>query len=189
VQSDFRHCTDDTWKAEYIDDSAISGVLGSDMLVVDGIKLRQTFGFALDVSNQYINRHYDGVFGLGAAALVPGSNILTFMKAAIDERVISEPVFSVYLPSHRRGTSAKGEILIGSIYATRYTGELTYASIVNTTKPERWVIAVDDVSSNGTTLGLSGQALIDTGSTSIRTSFPFIGTHYCVFEQGATPMY
>ncbi|KAF9282792.1 hypothetical protein BGZ68_005750 [Mortierella alpina] len=129
--------TDDTWKTEHADSSALSGVLGSDFVVVDGVKVRQTFGLALKVSDQYVNLSFDGVFGLGAAAEVPGSNIATFMKTVIDERVIFDPVFSIYFPSYRRGADAKGEIVIGGIDTTRYIDDLTYVNTVNKTKPGR----------------------------------------------------
>ncbi|KAF9925230.1 hypothetical protein BGZ67_008806 [Mortierella alpina] len=108
----------DTWRLEYADGSAVSGELGSDQVSVNGLKVRQTLGFAGQVSGLYVNRKYDGVVGLGAAAMVPGSNIPTFMKTAIDGRVLSEPVFSVYFPSLRHGANAKGEIVVGGMDAT-----------------------------------------------------------------------
>ncbi|KAF9574927.1 hypothetical protein EC968_004928 [Mortierella alpina] len=199
----------DEWKIEYADSSVTSGVFGSDLVAVDGIKIRQVLGFALNLSDQYVKRMYDGVVGLGAAAFVPGSYISTFMKTAIDERVISEPVFSVYFPSHRHDANAMGEIVVGGIDTSRYTGDLTYVNIAKQTTPERWTIMVDDVSFNGAAVGgryfhvpmanlsfkpggkhqtlcrskIRGDRRWDDTWT---LGIPFVKNNYCVFDMSAT---
>lgn len=135
-----------------------------------GIKLAQTFGLALNLSDHYVKWSYDGVFGLGPNAKISGSNATTFLRTAVDANVLSQPVFSVYLPSHRREPSAGGEIVFGGIDPKRYTDDLTYVDVVNNTEPAFWAVTVEDIGFNFKSMRLSGQAVIDTASPAIHTS-------------------
>ncbi|KAF9955290.1 Fibroblast growth factor receptor substrate 3 [Mortierella alpina] len=121
----------------YADGNYVEGVYGYDSLVVGDVELEKaTFGLAEFLSVSVPFHGVDGVFPLGPAHRDPWTNVRTFMKSAMDESVISDPVFSVYLPSRRRGPNAHGEIVFGGIDTTKYdAADLTYVEIINKIDP------------------------------------------------------
>ncbi|KAF9282791.1 hypothetical protein BGZ68_005749 [Mortierella alpina] len=155
----------------YADTLTVSGVYGNDSLVVGNLKLElATFGLVQEWSEQFQNYEVDGVFPLGPVYWDPETGVETFMKTAMDEGVISDPVFSIYLPSRRREPSANGEIIFGGIDSAKYNDSLTYVEIINKTHSQDWMIKVDDISAFNASLGLSEKAVIDTGASNIYLS-------------------
>ncbi|KAG0244660.1 hypothetical protein BGW41_006899 [Actinomortierella wolfii] len=150
------------WSIEYGDSSKASGILGSDMINVGGISVRQTFGLAKMESKEFVTSAEDGMFGLGFNSIQSVDNVQTFMDNAIAAGVLAQPVFSVFLPAERVNGGVGGEYLFGGINTTHYTGDLTYVPV---TMKGYWQVAVDDVAVDGNQLGTSAQGIIDTGTT------------------------
>ncbi|KAF9402913.1 1,3-beta-glucanosyltransferase [Mortierella sp. AD011] len=104
-----------SWSISYGDGSSASGTLGSDIVSVGGISVRQTIGLATKESSQFGSSPEDGLFGLGFASIESVSGVLTFMDNAIAAGVVAEPVVSVFLPSERVFNGEGGEYIFGGI--------------------------------------------------------------------------
>ncbi|KAH7060206.1 rhizopuspepsin 2 precursor [Linnemannia elongata] len=152
------------WSISYGDGSTASGILGSDMVSVGGIKVRQTIGLATAESTQFGSSPADGLFGLGFDTIESVSGVKTFLDNAIAAGVLAQPVVSVFLPSERRFNGQGGEYLFGGINSSKYTGSLTYVPV---TQQGYWQISIDDAGYSGQSLGQSSQGIVDTGTTLI----------------------
>ncbi|KAF9574924.1 hypothetical protein EC968_004925 [Mortierella alpina] len=150
------------WKISYGDKSSASGILGSDIVNVGGVSVRQTIGLATAESAQFARSPEDGLFGLGFNTIESVSGVKTFLDNAIAAGALSQPVVSVFLPSYRRNGGVGGEYLFGSIDSTKYTGDLTY---INVSDRGYWQIPMDDITYNGKSLGQASEGIVDTGTT------------------------
>ncbi|GJJ75646.1 hypothetical protein EMPS_08004 [Entomortierella parvispora] len=155
------------WTISYGDGSSASGTLGSDMVSVGGVSVRQTIGLATTESSQFAASPEDGLFGLAFDTIESVSGVKTFMTNAIAAGVLAKPVVSVFLPSERLFNGQGGEYLFGAIDNTKYTGSLTYVPV---TQEGYWQIAVDGITAGGQDLGQSSQGIVDTGTTLIVVS-------------------
>ncbi|KAF9170916.1 hypothetical protein BGX21_008267 [Mortierella sp. AD011] len=153
-----------SWSISYGDGSGASGILGSDIVNVGGISVRQTIGLATKESSQFGSSPEDGLFGLGFDNIESVSGVKTFMDNAISAGLLAQPVVSVFLPSIRRNGGVGGSYLFGGIDSTKYTGSLTYVPV---TQKGYWQILVQDASFNGVSLGQTSQGIVDTGTTLI----------------------
>ncbi|KAF9540622.1 hypothetical protein EC957_003964 [Mortierella hygrophila] len=150
------------WNIGYGDGSTASGILGSDIVSVGGIKVRQTIGLATSESSSFGSSPEDGLFGLGFNTIESVAGVKTFLDNAIAAGALAQPVVSVFLPSYRRNGGVGGEYLFGGINADRYTGSLTY---INVSQKGYWQIPMSDITYNGASLGQSAQGIVDTGTT------------------------
>ncbi|KAG0034810.1 hypothetical protein BGZ81_002902 [Podila clonocystis] len=153
-----------SWTISYGDGSSASGTLGSDIVSVGGISVRQTIGLAAKESSQFGSSPEDGLFGLGFDTIESVSGVKTFMDNAIVAGVLVQPVVSVFLPSERLFNGEGGAYLFGAIDNTKYTGSLTYVPV---TKKGYWQVLVQDAAFNGQSLGQTSQGIVDTGTTLI----------------------
>ncbi|KAF8939948.1 extracellular aspartic proteinase [Dissophora ornata] len=151
-----------SWNIAYGDGSTASGILGSDIVNVGGVSVRQTIGLATQESSQFATSPEDGLFGLGFNTIESVSGVKTFMDNAIAAGAVAKPVVSVFLPSVRRNGGVGGEYLFGGIDSTKYTGSLTYVPV---TKQGYWQIHIAGASVNGVSVGQSSEGIIDTGTT------------------------
>ncbi|KAF9164448.1 hypothetical protein DFQ26_001422 [Actinomortierella ambigua] len=150
------------WQIEYGDGSYASGFLGSDIVSVGGISVRQAVGLSTEESDQFITSPEDGLFGLGFNSLHSVETVTTFMDNAMAANLLSQPVFSVFLPSVRGNGGVNGEYLFGGINNAHYTGPLTYVPL---SKQTYWQVAIEGVNVNTKSLGKRSQGIIDTGTT------------------------
>ncbi|KAG0264618.1 hypothetical protein BG011_006464 [Mortierella polycephala] len=151
-----------SWKIKYGDESNASGILGSDIVNVGGISVRQTVGLATYESEQFGSSPEDGLFGLGFNTIESVSGVETFLDNAIAASALTQPVVSVFLPSFRRNGGEGGEYLFGAIDSSKYTGELTY---IDVSKRGYWQIPMDDITFNGQSIGQASEGIVDTGTT------------------------
>ncbi|KAF9581709.1 hypothetical protein BGW38_001171 [Lunasporangiospora selenospora] len=150
------------WSISYGDKSSASGILGSDLVNVGGISIRQTIGLATSESSQFGSSPEDGLFGLGFNTIESVPGVKTFMDNAIAAGVLSQPVVSAYLPSVRGNGGVGGAYIFGGIDSTKFVGDLTYVPV---TKKGYWQVLIQDASVNGASLGQTSQGIIDTGTT------------------------
>ncbi|KAG0330537.1 hypothetical protein BGZ99_000007 [Dissophora globulifera] len=151
-----------SWKISYGDGSSASGILGSDIVNVGGVSVRQTIGLATQESTQFGSSPEDGLFGLGFNSIESVKGVSTFMDNAIAAGAVAQPVVSVFLPSVRRNGGVGGEYLFGAIDSTKYTGSLTYVPV---TQKGYWQVAITGASVNGASVNQASQGIIDTGTT------------------------
>jgi hypothetical protein len=152
------------WDISYGDDSSASGILGSDIVNVGGIKVRQTIGLATNESDQLASSPEDGLFGLGFNNIESVSGVRTFLDNAIDAKAIAQPLVSVFLPSVRRNGGKGGNYLFGAIDNTQFTEPLSYVPV---TSQGYWQIHISDAKYNTKSLTQASEGIIDTGTTLI----------------------
>ncbi|KAF9343213.1 hypothetical protein BGX26_006084, partial [Mortierella sp. AD094] len=87
------------WLISYGDGSGAAGILGSDIIIVGGVSVRQTIGLATEESAQFGSTPEDGLFGLGFSSLESVRGVKTFLENAIAAKALAQPVVSVFLPS------------------------------------------------------------------------------------------
>ncbi|KAF9206634.1 hypothetical protein BGZ49_002090 [Haplosporangium sp. Z 27] len=150
------------WVIMYGDNSGAAGVLGSDIMNVGGISVRQTIGLSTDETSQFISSPEDGLFGLGFNTIESVKGVKTFMDNAIAAGVLAKPVVSAFLPSVRRNGGKNGYYLFGGINHSHYIGNLTYVPV---TKLGYWQVNITDVKVGNSSLGVSSEGIIDTGTT------------------------
>ncbi|KAF8934633.1 aspartic proteinase IV [Dissophora ornata] len=150
------------WSIEYGDGSSASGTLGSDMVDVGGVKVRQTIGLSTKESSEFEQEPEDGLFGLAFSDIESVSGVKTFMDNAIAGKKLKSPVVSVFLPSERRNGGKGGQYLFGDIDHSRYTGSLTYVPV---TEVGYWQIKIEALQVDGKSVNQASQGIIDTGTT------------------------
>ncbi|KAF9979447.1 hypothetical protein BGZ65_006557 [Modicella reniformis] len=151
-----------SWEITYGDHSNASGILGSDIVSVGGVAVRQTIGLATQESSQFEGSPEDGLFGLGFNTIESVRGVQTFLDNAIAAGLLAKPVVSVFLPSYRRNGGVGGEYLFGGIDSTKLTGDLTYIKV---SQRGYWQIPMDDITFNGSSLGQASEGIVDTGTT------------------------
>lgn len=117
----------------------------------------------------------DGIFGLGPVDLtedtVSSTNTVpTFMDNLKSQGSISTEVLGVsFRPESGSDTDdANGELTLGGVDTSKYTGTLTYFSkLASGTASEYWGISVASFSYGTKTLGSSASGIVDTGTTLI----------------------
>ncbi|KAI8390986.1 aspartic peptidase domain-containing protein [Radiomyces spectabilis] len=87
--------------------------------------------YTKDILGVSSDQQSNGILGLGFP--VPGitmPNTTTFMFSLVENNAITEPVFSIYLGS-RYKFGYGGEMIIGGVDTTKFTGQLTYVPVVS----------------------------------------------------------
>ena len=101
---------------------------------------------------------FDGILGLGFPSIAV-TGVKPIFNEMVDQKVITEPVFSVYL---KKDSETGGEITFGGIDNTKYTGNLTYVPVTGESK---WQFTLDGLmldDENGCEDGC--QAIANTGT-------------------------
>ncbi|KAH7053646.1 aspartic peptidase domain-containing protein [Linnemannia elongata] len=150
------------FRIEYGDGSYANGPIGTDMVNVGGIQIRQTIGLATNESADFEVSKMDGMFGLAFSSYESVPGVKTFMTNAIAKKAVALPVVSAYLPSLRRSGGKGGHYLFGAIDSTKFHGNLTYVPV---TVKGYWQVTVQDVLVSGQSLNRSYQGIVDTGTT------------------------
>ncbi|EJK50057.1 hypothetical protein THAOC_31014 [Thalassiosira oceanica] len=120
----------------------------------------------------YVMGKFDGIMGLGFDGLALGG-AKTVFKNAVDQGVVSQPVFAFQM-----GNNADGELTFGGYDDSKFTGDITW---VNLAEPKYWLIDLDNVQvgsySSGKTNGIvdSGTSLITGPSAEIRKIASSVG--------------
>jgi len=105
----------------------------------------------------YVMGQFDGILGLGFEKLsLGGAN--TVFKNAIDQKVVSQPVFSFAL-----GDNKDGELTLGGYDDSKIKGEITW---VNLSEASYWLIDIDDISVGGISSGKTN-GIVDSGTSLI----------------------
>ncbi|PHZ12701.1 acid protease [Rhizopus microsporus ATCC 52813] len=152
----------------------------------------QTFGLATSVADNIIaptdnTITSSGILGLGFPALTANSDTVLaydpFIFNLAKQSLIPEPIFGVYLGS-MDATGWAGEVLLGAVNQSKYTGELKYVPVQQNVNPKTqkldytyWSVGIQDIKvirNNQTTsitaAGNSSEpstknAMLDTGTT------------------------
>jgi len=101
---------------------------------------------------------FDGILGMGWPS-ISVNGITPPIQNVLKEKVLNESVFSFFLPST---DGAQGELLIGGIDKTKFTGDLFYQKLSDLSY---WVITLDDLTLGGSSFSSTKKAIIDTGTS------------------------
>ncbi|GAB1867623.1 Lysosomal aspartic protease [Camponotus japonicus] len=140
------------------------GFLSTDVVNVAGLNVRnQTFAEATYESSVFSLVQFDGILGMGYPT-ISVDGVTPVFQNMIQQRLVSQPIFSFYL---NRDPSAKegGELILGGYDPNHYVGEFTYVPV---TVEGYWQFTMDSVKAGNYTLCAQGcQAVADTGTSLI----------------------
>ena len=145
--------------------ASVKGILSKDEISVAGAKLTGvTFGETLQLPGlTFAFTKYDGILGLGFPSHVV-TGVKPIFNEMLDQKVITEPVFSIYLQRDGNETNG-GEIAFGGIDNTKYIGNVTYAPV---SLEGYWQFTLDGFTFDDEELCEDGcEAIADTGKSSI----------------------
>ncbi|KAL9180736.1 hypothetical protein ACHAXT_011189 [Thalassiosira profunda] len=142
---------------------SVDTVTLADDLAVTGQKFAEV-NDAGGLGMGYVMGKFDGILGLGFEGLALGGATTVF-KNAIDQGVVSQPMFAFDL-----GNQKDGELTFGGYDDSKFTGEITWTPL---SEPKYWQIDIEDIAagsySSGATNGIvdSGTSLITGPSATI----------------------
>lgn len=161
-QEHARYVSDDAQEGDSIHiqygTGSIYGQKRYDTLEVAGIRVRnQAVAEATQLSNDFRDTPFDGIFGLGLRELSQGHTTPPFYSM-MNQDLIKQGVFAIAT----RGV-AKAEIDFGGVDPTRYTGEIRYTSVID---PVYWMVQFDAATIPGFSPMVGPRrAIIDSGKT------------------------
>ncbi|CAL8277386.1 unnamed protein product [Boreogadus saida] len=142
---------------------SMTGHLAVDTVEVGGITVaNQVFGISKTEAPFLASQAADGILGL-AFQSIASDNVVPVFDMMVQQNLVSQPLFSVYLSSK----SQEGSVVVfGGIEASYYTGQITWIPLTSATY---WQIKMDSVTINGNPVACNGgcQAIIDTGTSLI----------------------
>lgn len=151
---------------------SMKGFLSTDDLSLAGVTVKeQTFGEATSLPGvAFVAAKFDGLFGMGFQN-ISVDNVKTPFQNMIEQKLVSEPVFSFYL-NRNQTKSPGGEIIFGGYDQNYFIGNITYVPVTHATY---WQFKMDGVAipaSAGQQANVSVceggcQAIADTGTSLI----------------------
>ncbi|XP_031701551.1 pepsin A-like [Anarrhichthys ocellatus] len=142
---------------------SMTGHLAIDNVEVGSITVsKQMFGISKTEAPFMANMVADGILGLAFQSIASDSVVPVFDNM-VNQGLVSQPLFSVYLNSNSEQGS---EVVFGGIDSSHYTGQITWVPLTSATY---WQIQMDSVTINGEVVACCGgcQAIIDTGTSLI----------------------
>lgn len=145
---------------------SLTGYLSADHLNFGGITVKQqTFAEAIaEPGITFITAKFDGILGMGYPTIAVDQVVPPF-NSMIQQSVVEQPVFSFWL-NRTAGKVMGGELHLGGMDTTYYTGDITYLPI---TRHGYWQFAMGAVSVGEEAVACEGgcQAIADTGTSLI----------------------
>ncbi|SPP79962.1 aspartic proteinase A2 [Drosophila guanche] len=144
---------------------ALSGFLSQDTVTIADFAIQnQVFAEITDEPEaSFLSSPFDGMFGLGYGSISIGGVTPPFYNL-VAQGLIKHPVFSIYL--NRNGTSATdgGELILGGIDSTLFTGCLTYVPV---SQQGYWQFVMSSALLAGHNFCTKCQAILDVGTSLI----------------------
>ncbi|KAG9315255.1 acid protease [Chiua virens] len=147
---------------------AVKGLLCQDNINIAGLALtNHTFGVATAESVQFASTTtpFDGLMGLAQSTLSQ-EKVLTPVESLAQNKLIQAPITSFKIPRLADQLN-DGEITFGGMDPTKFVSN-TLVTFPNVNTQGFWEGAMDAITINGTSTGLTGRtAILDTGTTLI----------------------
>ncbi|CAG8450950.1 8099_t:CDS:2 [Ambispora leptoticha] len=154
------------WDMRYLDGSNVNGFLAKDTLQVGSIEIHdQIFALATNQTAEFQKDVVDGVIGLGLNTNTRIEGVKTPLDNMIDQGLIKEALFSVYLVEGKNGGG--GEYLFGGYDKLKIKDDVTFVSLSST---REWVIPLTNIHVGNNSIDITGNALVDTGTSVILLS-------------------
>lgn len=142
---------------------AISGFLSQDSLEIADLAVSKfVFGEVTHLTPNFLPAHFDGILGL-AWESISVDKVPTVFDQLIAQKLVDDHSFSFFLS--QTSSHAGSVLILGGIDKNYFTGEMTYHKL---TKENYWLIDVDDIKIDGTSLKPVGKTLhgiVDTGTS------------------------
>ncbi|KAI8138187.1 aspartic peptidase domain-containing protein [Fennellomyces sp. T-0311] len=127
---------------------SVNGTYATDTITIAGVSVEnQQFGLASTTADIYTDQSdasgvptLNGILGLGypkltAAHNAGGPDYNPFVFNLVEQKLISQPIFSIYM-NKQAAEGWVGEIIFGGVDNSKFTGELLYVPVaVDTPKP------------------------------------------------------
>ncbi|CAG8640628.1 9262_t:CDS:2 [Paraglomus brasilianum] len=147
----------------------ISGIVATDNISMGGLTSQgQVFGLALHETSDFGKSKFDGIMGMSAGRINYPESIdaIPFFNSLVQQGVV-EPMFSLYFG---RKDGAHGQLTLGGYDSSLFEGSLQFNTLIGN-NTGFWLIALEDVSVNGTPLNFKNKiAILDTGVPYIKAS-------------------
>jgi len=160
---------------------ALSGFLSTDDVSIGGITVnQQTFAEATQFPSIQIELGaFDGICGMAFQSIAVDDVVPPFVNMVLDG-LVDQPLFGVFLSASQ---SAQGEMLLGGIDSSKFTGALNYQPLISETY---WQIGLKSITLGGSTVSSALKGVVDTG-TSIFAG-PSADVKAIATALGATPV-
>ena len=160
---------------------ALSGFLSNDDVSIGGITVnQQTFAEATSFpSIQMELGAFDGICGMAYQSISVDGVTPPFVNMVLDN-LVDQPVFGVALSDD---PSKAGEMLLGGIDTSKFSGSLSYYPLIS---ESYWEIALNGITLGGTSVSQARKGVVDTG-TSIFAG-PSADVAAIAAKVGATPV-
>ena len=160
----------------------VSGWLETDIVNVGGLSTRTTFAMVDDASGlglAFLIGQFDGILGL-AFERISVDGIPPVFQDFVDAGVLDDNVFGFYLQSDGFHS---GELEIGGVDPSHYTGSLTW---LNLTSETYWETALTGITVGGKPATTVTKAVFDTGTSLLAGPVSDIAAF--AKQVGATPL-
>ncbi|XP_056217583.1 embryonic pepsinogen-like [Falco biarmicus] len=139
----------------------MEGIVGSDTVSVASlVDTDQLFGLSTTEPGQFfVHVAFDGILGLGYPNLA-ADEITPVFDNMVNERLLEENVFSIYLSRETTGSV----VIFGGIDESYFTGSINWISV---SYQGYWQISMDSIIVNSQEVACGGgcQAIVDTGTS------------------------
>jgi len=143
----------------------VSGVYSADTVAIGDYTLPDyTFAEADNLKGlgpAWIVGKFDGICGMGLDD-ISVDGVKTPLRALADPKALDANVFAFYL-----GHNAPGELVIGGVDDSKYTGEFTYHPVVDMVPGKKgyWEVVMDDFQINGKSVLSANKGVVDSGTS------------------------
>merc|ERR1712232_754121 len=105
---------------------------------------------------------FDGICGMGWDD-ISVDHVETPLRAIVNSKALNSNVFAFFLGSN----GADGELVLGGVDEAHYTGDFTYAPVIETApgKFGYWAVAMDDMQIGGQSYTSTRKAIVDSGTS------------------------
>jgi hypothetical protein len=144
----------------------VSGMVAKDTIAFAGLEFTMSLGIANITSNDFSNFPMDGILGLSQFS---SESQPSFCKTLTASKSLKSNVFGVDISRSSNGGPNTGEINFGAPDTSRYTGSLSYTSVVSNPEAD-WAIPIDNIGFGSKQSSIQGRnGYLDTGTSFIFT--------------------
>jgi len=140
-----------------------SGFLSQDVLTIAGAAVQNQI-FA-EITNEpgiaFLAAGFDGLVGM-AFDSISVDHVTPLWYNLLSQGIVTNPVFAFWL--NRQSTKLGGELILGGVDSSHYTGQFTFVPLSNQTY---WMFKVNSMSINGKTFCTNCNAIADSGTSLI----------------------
>jgi len=143
---------------------SLTGFISQDTMNIGGLNVKnQNFAEAMvEPGNTFVDAAFDGILGM-AFDSISVDHATPVWYNLVSQGLVSKPLFTFWL-NKWEGQTPGGELTLGDIATDRFSGSLSYVPLTSDTY---WQFDVSQVLVAGQSLGVSGSAIADTGTSLI----------------------